>query len=95
VLGGSWGSTLGLAYAQAHPEAVTGLVMYGIFLCRRAEVAWFYQDGASRIFPDRWEVYRDEIPEAERGDMVGAYRRRLTGLDEAAKIAVGGKVIEC
>ena len=60
VLGGSWGSTLGLAYAQAHPAAVTGLVMYGIFLCRRAEVAWFYQDGASRIFPDRWEVYRDE-----------------------------------
>ena len=87
VFGGSWGSTLGLAYAQQHPQAVTALVMYGIFLCRKAEVHWMYQDGASHMFPDRWEVYRDEIPEGERADMVGAYRKRLTGADEATRVS--------
>ena len=86
VLGGSWGSTLGLAYAQAHPGAVTALVMYGIFLCRRAEVQWFYQDGASRLFPDRWEIFRDEIPKPERHDMVAAYQRRLTSTDKQTRV---------
>lgn len=87
VFGGSWGSTLGLAYAQQHPEAVTALVMYGIFLCRKSEINWMYQDGASHIFPDRWEVYRDEIPPAERGDMVAAYRKRLTSADDATRVS--------
>lgn len=78
VFGGSWGSTLGLAYAQAHPERVTGLVLRGIFLCRPRDIQWFYQDGASRIHPELWREYLRIIPEDERGDLVGAYYRRLT-----------------
>lgn len=81
VFGGSWGSTLSLLYAEAHPERVTGLVLRGIFLLRPAEIAWFYQEGASAIFPDAWEAYRDFIPAAERGDFLRAYHRRLTGSD--------------
>jgi proline iminopeptidase len=83
VFGGSWGSTLSLAYAETHPERVTELVLRGIFLCRKKEIQWFYQEGASAIFPDVWEEYVKVIPEAERGDMVGAYHRRLTSSDEA------------
>lgn len=87
VFGGSWGSTLALAYAQSHPEAVTELVLRGIFLLRRSELLWFYQHGASEIFPDRWEEYLAAIPEAEHGDLIGAYHRRLTGADPEARLA--------
>jgi proline iminopeptidase len=83
VFGGSWGSTLSLAYAETHPERATELVLRGIFLCRKKEIQWFYQQGASAIFPDVWEEYVKVIPEAERGDMVAAYHRRLTSSDEA------------
>ena len=86
VFGGSWGSTLGLAYAQAHPQRVKGLILRGIFLCRDKDVAWFYQDGASRLFPDYWADYQAPIPEAEHGDMVHAYHKRLTGADELARM---------
>ena len=86
VFGGSWGSTLSLAYAQTHPTRVRQLVLRGIFLCRPKEIRWFYQEGASAIFADVWEEYLKVIPEAERGDMVGAYYRRLTSEDEQAKL---------
>ena len=87
VFGGSWGSTLSLAYAETHPERVSGLVLRGIFLCRPKEIRWFYEEGqgASAIFPETWEQYVRIIPEAERGDMVGAYYRRLTSEDEAVQ----------
>jgi len=87
VFGGSWGSTLGLVYAQTHPQAVLGLILRGIFLCSRREIHWFYQDGASRIFPDYWEDFLRPIPEAERGDLVRAYYKRLVGDDEVARMA--------
>jgi proline iminopeptidase len=87
VFGGSWGSTLGLAYAEAHPERVRALVLRGIFLLREREIAWFYQDGASRLFPDAWESYLAPIPEEERGDMLHAYHRRLTSTDPAERVA--------
>ena len=86
VFGGSWGSTLGLSYAVTHPERVLGLVLRGIFLCRKLEIDWFYQEGASYVFPDAWEKYLAPIPEAERGDLVGAYHRRLTGANEDEKL---------
>jgi len=86
VFGGSWGSTLALAYAQAHAERVTELVLRGIFLLRRRELEWFYQHGASEIFPDLWEPYWSHIPDAERGDMIGAYHRRLTHGDRAVRV---------
>ena len=87
VFGGSWGSTLALAYAEAHPDRVTELVLRGIFMLRRAELHWFYQEGASRMYPDRWEDYLAPIPEAERGDLMGAFYRRLTGADRATALA--------
>jgi proline iminopeptidase len=87
VFGGSWGSTLSLAYAQTHVERVTGLILRGIFLLRQSEVDWYYQGGAAWLFPDKWERFLAPIPEGERGDLVAAYHRRLTGDDEAAKIA--------
>ena len=86
LFGGSWGSTLSLAYALRHPERVTALVLRGIFLLRRREIDWFYQEGASRIFPDAWEAYLAEIPPAERGDLLAAYHRRLTSDDPATRI---------
>ncbi|MFM6929411.1 MAG: prolyl aminopeptidase [Bdellovibrio sp.] len=90
VFGGSWGSTLALAYAITHPEMVKALVLRGIFLCRPSEIKWFYQEGASHIFPDVWDEYLKPIPENERHDMVSAYYKRLTHTDshirlEAAK----------
>ncbi|MDW8282516.1 MAG: prolyl aminopeptidase [Myxococcales bacterium] len=85
VFGGSWGSTLSLAYAESHPERVTEMVLRGIFLLRRQEIEWFYQRGASMLFPDAWEEYIRPIPEEERGDLVRAYYRRLTGPDEAMR----------
>jgi proline iminopeptidase len=81
VFGGSWGSTLALVYGETHPERVTEIVLRGIFLLRPAELAWFYQHGASEIFPDRWEEYLRPIPLEERGDLLRAYHRRLTGDD--------------
>jgi proline iminopeptidase len=83
VFGGSWGSTLALAYAETHPERVTELVLRGIFLLRRSELEWFYQnpEGAASVFPDLWEAYVEPIPEAERGDMMAAYYKRLTSSD--------------
>jgi proline iminopeptidase len=87
VFGGSWGSTLALAYAQAHPQRVSALVLRGIFLCRPHEIAWFYQQGASRLFPDYWEDFVGPIDPAERGDMLAAYHRLLTGEDELRRLA--------
>jgi len=86
VFGGSWGSTLALAYAQTHPERVRALILRGIFLCRPKEIRWFYQEGASWIYPDVWEHYLNVIPPGERGDMLSAYHRRLTSDDEATRI---------
>lgn len=78
VFGGSWGSTLALAYAQTHPQAVSELVLRGIFMLRRSELEWFYQDGCNALYPDAWETYLRAIPAAERGDLMSAYYRRLT-----------------
>lgn len=86
VFGGSWGSTLALAYAQTYPERVTELVLRGIFLLRQAELHWYYQDGASWMCPDRWEAFLAPIPLSERGDLISAYRRLLTGDDETRKL---------
>ncbi|MFC4625764.1 prolyl aminopeptidase [Daeguia caeni] len=86
VFGGSWGSTLGLAYAQTHPERVTELVLRGIFLMRRFEVDWMYTNGASIIFPDKFESYYEHIPEEERGDMISAYYKRLTDPDPQVQL---------
>ena len=87
VFGGSWGSTLGLVYAETHPENVLGLILRGIFLCRPRDIHWFYQDGASCLLPDQWQDFLQPIAEAERHDLVSAYYRRLTGDDEIAKMA--------
>jgi proline iminopeptidase len=87
VFGGSWGSSLALAYAETHPARVSALIVRGIFTLRRAELLWYYQEGASWLFPDLWEEYLAPIPPDERSDMMGAYRRRLTGDDEAVKLA--------
>ncbi len=78
VFGGSWGSALALAYSQAHPRRVTELVLRGIFTLRRLELMWFYQEGASYIFPDEWEKFLEPIPESERDDLISAYHDRLT-----------------
>lgn len=86
VLGGSWGSCLALAYAETHPDRVSGLILRGIFTLRRAELLWFYQEGASWVFPDLWEAYLAPIPEAERHDLMAAYHRRLTGTDRGAQL---------
>lgn len=86
VFGGSWGSTLSLAYAINHPDKVLGLILRGIFLTRRKELLWFYQYGASEIFPDYWERYRDEIPPEERHDFISAYYKRLTSDDPQVRL---------
>ena len=87
VSGGSWGSTLALAYAQAHPERVMGLILRGIFLGTNAEVKWFYEEGgASHFFPDYWEDYIAPIPEAERNDLLVAFHKRLMGDNEIARM---------
>src|SRR5450631_1091095 len=86
VLGGSWGSTLGLAYTQKHPECVSELVLRGIFTVRREELLWYYQEGASWLFPDEFERFVAPIPPKERHDLMGAFHRRLTGTDEKAQI---------
>jgi proline iminopeptidase len=86
LCGGSWGSTLALAYAETHPEPVAELILRGIFMLRQAELKWFYQDGCSWIFPDAFEDYLRSIPLAERGDMISAYHRRLTSPDRAVQV---------
>ncbi len=85
VFGGSWGSTLSLAYAETHPESALALVLRGIFLGRPKELRWFYQFGAHHIFPDEWEKYIDPIPVEERGDLMQAFYRRLTSSDPAIR----------
>jgi proline iminopeptidase len=85
VFGGSWGSTLALAYSQTHPDVCTHLVLRGIFLCRKEEIVWFYQSGADKIYPDLWEDYVKPIPVEERGDMVTAFYKRLTSADEGVR----------
>ena len=87
LFGGSWGSTLALAYAQVHPERVENLVLRGIFLVRRAELEWFYQEGCSWIYPDAFAAFEATIPAAERGDMIAAYYRRLTDPDPHVRVA--------
>lgn len=87
VFGGSWGSTLALAYAETHPEAVSSLILRGIFLCRNEEIRWFYQEGIDLLFPDLWENYIKPIPPEKRHDMIRAYYEILDGADEAAKLA--------
>lgn len=86
VFGGSWGSTLALLYAQTHPERVNALILRGIFTMTSPELDWFYGGGAARFYPDAWEDFIDAIPEDERGDLIGAYYRRLTSADEAEQI---------
>lgn len=86
LFGGSWGSTLSLVYAQTHPGRVLGLALRGIFLCRPGDIHWFYQHGASRVFPDYWQDYLAAIPEEERDDLVAAYYRRLTSDNELTQI---------
>jgi len=88
VFGGSWGSTLSLAYAETHPERVTELVLRGIFMFEQYELDWLYKDGANSIYPDKWEEFIAPIPEAERGDLVDAYRQRLTGHDRDERLRV-------
>jgi proline iminopeptidase len=87
VFGGSWGSTLALAYAQTHPQRVSELVLRGIFMLSQFELRWFYQGGASAIFPDHWENYIGAIPSAERGDLIQAFYKRLTSDDRATRVA--------
>jgi len=89
VFGGSWGSTLALAYAETHPKRVKALILRGIFTLRRKEILWFYQEGASFIFPDAWYKFIEPIPEVERFDLLSAYHRRLTGpnIEERKKCA--------
>jgi proline iminopeptidase len=87
VFGGSWGSTLALAYAQRHPTRVSELVLRGIFMLRRKELLWFYQSGASSLFPDAWEHYLAPIPMSERDDLMSAYYKRLTSADPVERQA--------
>ncbi|USE35354.1 prolyl aminopeptidase [Endozoicomonas sp. SCSIO W0465] len=86
VFGGSWGSTLSLLYAQAHPKRVSGLVVRGVFLSRSQDLDWLYKNGASRVFPDHWAHFLELIPESERGDLLEAYYQRLFGEDELARM---------
>jgi proline iminopeptidase len=87
LFGGSWGSTLSLLYAQAHPERVLGLVLRGIFLCRKTDIDWFYRYGASCIFPDYWQDFIGQIPAEEHQDLLHAYHRRLTGDNDITRMA--------
>jgi len=86
LFGGSWGSTLALAYAETHPHRVSELILRGVYTVTRAELQWYYQFGVSEIFPEKWEKFQAPIPPGERDDMIGAYRKRLTGDDRTAQI---------
>jgi proline iminopeptidase len=87
VFGGSWGSTLALAYSETHPERVSELVLRGIYTLTKAEMDWYYRFGVSEMFPDKWERFVSPIPQAERGDLLTAYRKRLTSEDAATRLA--------
>ncbi len=87
AFGGSWGSTLALAYAQKYPDRVSELVLRGVFLARQQEKSWLYDYGASEIMAEQWDAFTGLIPEAERGDLVRAYYNRLTSEDEATRLA--------
>ena len=95
VCGGSWGSTLALAYSESHPERATEIILRGIFMLRKKELDWFYQggpgadgsQGTGALYPDLWEKFVEAIPRSERGDMIAAYHRRLTGDDRTAQLA--------
>lgn len=88
VFGGSWGSTLALVYAETYPERVITMILRGIFLCREADLAWFYKvGGASRLFPDHWQDFIEFLPSEERDQILASYYKRLTGEDEVAKMA--------
>jgi proline iminopeptidase len=86
VFGGSWGSTLALAYAQSHPDAVSEMILRGIFMLRKKELDWFYQNGASNIFPDAWEKFIEPIEKSKRDDLISAYYEIFNGKDEEKKI---------
>jgi proline iminopeptidase len=86
VFGGSWGSTLALAYAQLHPDRCSELILRGIFMLRQKELQWFYQEGTSNIFPEAWQEYLKPIPPEERHDMISAYYKRLTSEDKAVQL---------
>ncbi len=86
VFGGSWGSTLALAYSQTHPARCTGLILRGIFMLRPSEISWFYQSGASNIYPDAWQEYLKPIPPEERDDLLTAFYKRLTSEDRAVRL---------
>ncbi|MBT5078465.1 MAG: prolyl aminopeptidase [Candidatus Marinimicrobia bacterium] len=86
VFGGSWGSTLSMSYAIKHPSRCKGLILRGIFMLRKKEINWFYQEGASYIYPDAWEYFLAPIPEDERGDLVTAYYKRLTSSNDTVRI---------
>ena len=86
VFGGSWGSTLALAYAQTHPDSCKGLILRGIFMLRASEIGWFYQEGANYIYPDAWQEYLKPIPSEERGDLLSAYYKRLTSEDRQVRL---------
>jgi len=86
VFGGSWGSTLALAYAETHPEHVSALILRGVYTLTKPELDWYYKFGVSEMFPEKWERFLAPLPEAERHDPMAAYRRLLTGEDEAAKL---------
>lgn len=86
LFGGSWGSTLAVAYAETHPERVTGIILRGVFLARQRELNWFYKDGTNALFPDAWSNFIDRVPLAERHDLPAAYYRQLTGPDEDARL---------
>jgi proline iminopeptidase len=86
VFGGSWGSTLSLTYAISHPDRVKALILRGIFMLRQSELKWFYQDGASNIFPDYWEGYKNVIPKEEQSDYITAYYKRLTSTNEQIRV---------
>ncbi|MBI1250447.1 MAG: prolyl aminopeptidase [Alphaproteobacteria bacterium] len=86
VFGGSWGSTLALAYAATHPERVSGLILRGVFLLTQAEISWFYQSGASHVFPDAFDRYQAPIPQDERSDLVAAFYKRLTAQDAETRL---------
>ncbi len=87
LFGGSWGSTLALAYAESHPQKVLGLILRGIFLCRRQDINWFYQSGTSRLFPEAWKAFLAPIPEAQRDNLIESYYALLTGENELERMA--------
>mgnify|MGYP000032373743 FL=1 len=86
LFGGSWGATLSLLYAQSFPEKVLALILRGIFLCRQKDLQWFYQEGASRLFPDEWQHYKDQIPAEEQTNFIHAYYNLLTSKNELKQI---------